>query len=99
MAEYIEREAAIEYLENHKRIARENNTILAANEDAIIKFLREKCPAADVVAVRHGEWIKNQSTADVCAEYRCSLCGFFYCEADPEYPPYNYCPKCGAKNE
>ena len=49
--EYIERGAAIAYLEKLKRIAQENNFILSANEDAIIKFLKEKCPTADVVEV------------------------------------------------
>ena len=51
MAEYIEREAAIAYLEKLKRIAIENNFVLSADEDAIIKFLKEKCPTADVVEV------------------------------------------------
>ena len=84
MAEYIEREATLHRMKVEIR-----------PPFAVVRDM----PAADVVEVRNGEWIKNQSTADVCAEYRCSLCGFFYCEADPEYPPYNYCPKCGAKNE
>ena len=51
MAEYIDREAAIAYLENHMRMGKEQGFILAANEDAIIKFLKEKCPTADVVEV------------------------------------------------
>lgn len=49
--EYIERDAAIKYLENHKKKAKENKFVLCANEDSIIKFLREKCPTADVVEV------------------------------------------------
>ena len=71
MAEYIEREAAIEYLENHKRIARENNTILAANEDAIIKFLREKCPAADVVEVVRCKDCKHYDPYDQTERFYC----------------------------
>ena len=49
MAEYIEREAAIEYLKKHKKQGLETLIVLRADEDAIIKFLKEKCPAADVV--------------------------------------------------
>lgn len=51
MAEYISRDAAIAYLERHKRIAKKQNIVLAADEDSIIKFLKGKCPAADVVPV------------------------------------------------
>ena len=40
----IDADAAIAYLENHKKVAKENGFILAADEDAIIKFLKEKCP-------------------------------------------------------
>lgn len=50
--EYIERDAAIKYLEIHKKKAKENSFVLCANEDSIIKFLREKCPTADVVEVK-----------------------------------------------
>lgn len=51
MARYIDADAAIEYLEKHKEIAKKNCFILSANEDSIIKFLQEKCPTADVVEV------------------------------------------------
>lgn len=44
MARMIDADAAIAYLENHKKVAKENGYILAADEDAIIKFLNEKCP-------------------------------------------------------
>ena len=40
----IDADAAIAYLENHKKVGKENGYILAADEDAIIKFLKEKCP-------------------------------------------------------
>lgn len=96
MAEYIEREATCEdcvhygvcyHIEHYGRDIETDETCE--------KFIN----AADVVEVRHGEWIKDTRTADVCAEYRCSFCGFMYCEADPKYPPYKYCPECGSKNE
>ena len=40
----IDADAAIAYLENHKKVAKENGFIWVADEDAIIKFLKEKCP-------------------------------------------------------
>ncbi len=93
MAEYIEREALLE-----------NMTATVLPQDAQHLYLAMRgmvrnAPSADVVEVRHGVWIKDTRTADVCAEYRCSLCGFMYCEADPKYQPYKYCPECGSKNE
>lgn len=62
-----------------------------------LREVLEDTPTADVEEVRHGKWKKEQFLADVCGEFRCSLCGFTYCEADPEYPPHKYCPYCGAK--
>ena len=41
---------------------------LRANDISCTRFF---IPAADVVEVRRGEWIKDASTSDVCAEYRC----------------------------
>lgn len=100
MAEYIERDD-IEYPYMtmsmwgiNSATCHAYNEGVKATEDAI-----KAIPTADVVEVRHGEWVKNESVADVCGEYRCSLCGFMYCEADPKWPPYKYCPECGAKNE
>ena len=40
----IDADAAIAYLENHKKVAKENGFIWVADEDTIIKFLKEKCP-------------------------------------------------------
>ncbi len=99
MAEYIEREAAIKYLENHKRTAKENNIILAADEDAIIKFLREKCPAANVQEVRHGRWLYVSGEGRY-AEYECSECKKHVCfdeKIDGTIPEYKGCPHCLAR--
>ena len=53
-----------------------------------------KSPAADVVEVRHGEWLKTNSRL---AEMTCSLCGFtYYGEHDVECMSA-FCPECGAK--
>ena len=52
-------------------------------------------PTVDAVEVVHGRWIRGEYEG----EYTCSVCGMEYCEADPSEKPYNYCPKCGSKNE
>lgn len=77
MAEYIEREAVIAYLENHKRVAKEQNLILSADEDAIIKFLKEKCPTADVVeVVRCKDCIHKNLTTDGEYDPEDIVCGY-----------------------
>ena len=53
-------------------------------------------PTADVVEVRHGEWVLNEPV------YICSVCGevpdYFLNGWDWEIYEYpNYCPNCGAK--
>ncbi len=52
-------------------------------------------PAADVVEVKHGEWLSNA----VSDEYVCSECDGIApvdCEKEDFYES-NYCPNCGAK--
>ena len=82
MAEYIEREAAIEAL----RQSWPNTSVM---EDNI-----RRIPAADVRPVVHGKWIfqaGGESEFDAGDFYLCSNCG----AAEFEEP--NYCPNCGAK--
>lgn len=92
MAEYIDREKMLKYLE-------ENNTadewiVGQYNADWIYSFI-ESQPTADVVEVKHSRW-ENISGFDVC-----NICGTSpaYCEPKPNnpkgYPPY--CHNCGAK--
>ncbi len=58
-------------------------------------------PAADVVEVRHGEWLGTEydGYADgnpVYDVFACSVCGCEYDTDDGEMH-HNYCPNCGAK--
>lgn len=50
-------------------------------------------PLPDVEEVRHGEWIKQLVSQELCGVeyYRCSLCNH-----EEQYKP-PYCPFCGAK--
>ena len=53
-------------------------------------------PAADVVEVRHGEWVEQIETPnwlddDVEVYYKCSICGCY------NWGESAYCPNCGAK--
>lgn len=80
MADYIDRN---ELVGNLDRFALEHLTPL-------LRSLIAKQPTADVVEVKHGEWVDNGIQDSMLSE--CSLCGF-PCGAYT----FNYCPNCGAK--
>ena len=82
---YVDRTKLIENLD---RFAPEHITPL-------IRSLIEKQPTADVVEVKHGEWVltKTEVGWNCCeypTEYTCSECG----RTEPQEEPY--C-NCGAK--
>ena len=88
MAEYIEREAAIGFVKNLTPHM-DGWTTLNAVEVSL-----QNTPAADVVEVRHGEWV----------DCKCSACGevsptirFNEWEMDYQIVKTPYCPNCGAK--
>lgn len=65
-------------------------------------------PTADVVEVRHGEWVVDAYKGDeivripyVVHEHNepyCSLCGTYaLLDGKEDYVPSNFCPRCGAK--
>lgn len=64
---------------------------LFGNRKAFEKFIKD-APAADVVEVKHGNWIWQGSISEGC--WVCSEC------KDKFYQGYgneNFCPNCGAK--
>lgn len=64
----------------------------------VIICLADEKPAADVVEVRHGEWIEHDD--DWCGVYyTCSACGCDWTTIDgtPQENNMKYCPECGAK--
>ena len=46
---------------------------------------------ADVVEVRHGEWVDHSTDDNDMVILRCSVCG------RKQYGNSHYCPNCGAK--
>ena len=113
MPEYIEREAVIDEIEDTTwyHISCQKNLVegAACETDALYKAtdiynVIKSAPTADVVEVRHGEWVETQEPLgwrDVdCAE--CSVCHeSWIIDEDASIDDYkctwHYCPNCGAK--
>lgn len=81
MAEYIEREAAKQFLAQDYAYA-------AAK-------LLDYIPAADVAEVRHGKYIQASKTAQI--GLKCSICGARIKYSEHFNGNHHYCYKCGAK--
>jgi len=99
MAEYIDRSAAIEYLEANKRVYERRGYLLAADHEAIIEFLNDR-PSVDVAPVVHAHWIFGEFDGVGC-EVKCSNCGSHDLTDDRKlwltYEKHQYCGRCGAK--
>lgn len=89
MAEYIEREQALDVINLADFIADEHGLLLYA--DSVQARLLD-IPSADVKPVVHGRWTKIAAYKDATwAFYECSVCG------DKTWTfKHNYCPNCGA---
>lgn len=89
MAEYIEREAF------KRKLVDEKNFF-----PAIVARALDEMPAADVVEVKHGEWIVVKEYNDYRMRYEAKI-ACSVCDHKPKYKGYlsdmDYCPKCGAK--
>ena len=93
MARYIDADKTKrELLENAVRIYDPKNM---STEDAM--YIIDEAPTADVVEVKHGEWIYN--TDDFTPKMRCSVCGYnkpIAAGENIEQEPSDFCNKCGA---
>lgn len=94
MAEYIERAKAKEELLSWARCIKHPEHLMT--EDAMCVL--DGIPAADVVEVVHGRWIRT-TTIDydwggTYHKWTCSVCGYYTGE-NPSGT--NYCPNCGAR--
>ena len=67
--------------------------LICGNEKKLTGPFFDNCPLPDVEEVRHGHWIKQPVSQELCGVeyYRCSLCNH-----EEQYKP-PYCPFCGAK--
>ena len=93
MAEYIEREAALEEFEKVCNLCMAIVRKPMCGDCSIADTVRKikKIPAADVAPVRHGRWISDKKRL----WYKCSNCGM----EDMLEQDYSFCPFCGAKME
>lgn len=70
-----------------------------AGKAAVNEFLTavDSCPTADVVEVRHGEWVFGKLGGRDA--WVCSLCGAGFTGENAEWiaKEHDFCPKCGAK--
>lgn len=82
MTEYIVREQTI------SAIMSDCPELVYYNKKEAISCI-ESIPAADVVPVVHGKWIRQDESF---TRFKCSKCGIENCSGFE-----NYCPNCGAK--
>lgn len=97
MSDYIKRE---DTLDMHFSVGLQDDSTQYVRYTEVKDNIKH-IPTADVVEVRHGEWIygENEEGHD---GYRCSECGEFipweYDEYDIDFiKKVHYCPSCGAK--
>ena len=80
--EYIEREKLLQDIEHYHL------------SDGKFQHWVEIQPAADVVEVRHGQWIRKED--DSCYWYECSECGEKLAKTQWGNDYFSaYCPNCG----
>lgn len=93
MAEYIEREAIMEFpiRKDHCDKERANEHFIFGIE-SVLEYV-ENLPAADVAPVVHGRWIHLGGD-----EWCCSACGFVITtDGSWDKPTKKYCEDCGAR--
>ena len=97
MAEYIEREVAIEkitaYCELRQAIYENRNDEFLRGLQTALTAITYVIPAADVQPIRHGRWIRIIGALYECTECKAKLWLGSMNPADK----YHYCWMCGAK--
>ena len=94
MAEYIEREAIMEFPIRKDHCDKEHaNEHFIFGIESVLEYV-ENLPADDVAPVVHGRWKKSGSLLE------CQYCGEIYSQLGGNAgKSWNYCPNCGAKME
>ena len=89
MPRYIDADVLLELIDEFEpeNWTDSDRELQAVNDFELFRSLVKAEPTADVVEVKHGEWVWDKRYSD----YTCNLCGNW----DLETP--NYCPNCGAK--
>lgn len=92
MAEYIERDALMQFPIRRDHYDRKNGNEHFINGIESVLEYAENLPAADVAPMVHGQWETNSDRPDslICSVCKC---GFDMWKHDP----HNFCPNCGAK--
>jgi len=98
MADYIDREKAIERLVELEQESKHNSVLWPDHVEECREALRG-IPAADVRPVVRGYWHgEGDGFADgelVCDMWQCICCGEWFDEWNDK-PTWNFCPNCGA---
>ena len=102
MSEYIEKEAVINFIENGLNNPDETKSF---GHDAIEIMAEVRyMPAADVVEVKHGKWIRPNVPNTRSYKWQCSECGQIACwlhygnrGSKNIICKFGYCPHCGAR--
>lgn len=92
MSRYIEREAVM-------KTARDGYHSDFGKSMADLTSLREvleDTPTADVVEVRRGRWLYEDSDIG-WTDYKCYDCGNIISTVNQDEDLYSYCPYCGAR--
>lgn len=93
--EYIERDALKERLKDFSEWCRDGRK---QGVDFVLDCSLPNMPAADVVEVRHGEWVEGaEHFTNGFYEAECSVCGNYIRWNEGNSGEWNYCPNCGAK--
>lgn len=93
MAEYIEREAALEICETEYQYRLRIHDYCSVTAACVIGDEIKALPVTDVAPVVHGQW--GHLGGD---EWCCSACGFVITtEGSWDKPTKKYCEDCGAR--
>ena len=93
MARYIDAGEFFQTLGFYEQSFDENRDFSARQTILQIMHELEHAPTADVVEVKHGEWIEIKGEKETLGTLTCSCCQYIYARLHPK----NYCPHCGAK--
>lgn len=97
MAEYINREALLDFPIRANKCDKEHaNEHFINGIESVLEYA-ENLPTADVAPVVHGRWIYEEETLLTLSGYRCSVC-MRPRWLSPDVPEaFKYCPNCGSK--